>query len=301
MNSPTSASLPASPADPSTQSNEPSLLPGVKVLLEGPTGTGKTFALGTLADSGVELFVLFTENALESLLGYWTDRNLPVPPNVHWHILQRPQSSFSVLEKGAATVLDYTQEALYKLNDPERNKHNSFKLMLGAMTNFPDDRTGQKFGPVDKWGPNRCIAISTLTAINSIAMSLVIGNKPIKSQTDWGIAQDQIERFLKMCADSACHFVLEGHVEREVDQVFGGVKITVATLGKALAPRIPVMFSDVILAERKGKEFSWSTINPLAELKTRNLPLADNIKPDFGQIITKWKSRGGRLTEQVKK
>ncbi len=283
-----------------TQS-EPSLLPGVKVLLEGPTGTGKTTSLGTIADAGVELFVLFTENALESLIGYWTDKGLEVPKNVHWHNLPRVSTNYETLAKGAGTILDYTQDALYKLNDPERSKHNTYRNLLQALANFPDDRTGEKFGPVDSWGPNRCIAISTLSGINPIAMSLVIGNKPIKSQTDWGIAQDQIERLIRLTTENRCHFVLEAHIEREIDQITGGAKITVSTLGKALAPKIPPLFSDVILAKRDGKKFSWTTADAMTDLKARNLPIADNLEPSFKQIFEKWQSRGGRISSEVKK
>lgn len=280
---------------------ETSALAGVNVLIEGPTGTGKTHSLGTLADAGVELFCLFTENALETLLGYWTDRGLPVPPNVHWHVLKRPEGSFNVLAEGANTINTYTLDSLYKMVDANRAKHNQFVTLLRSLADFPDDRTGQKFGPVDSWGPNRCLALSTLTGINPIAMSLVIGNKAVKDQRDWGIAQDQIEKILRQLTDGCkCHFILEAHVERETDQVFGGVKITVATLGRALAPKIPPMFSDVILAYREGPRFFWSTANSQADLKARNLPIADGIPQDFKQIFTKWQSRGGKFSETVK-
>lgn len=285
-----------------TPAQESSLLPGVNVLLEGPTGTGKTTALGTIADAGVELFVLFTENGLETLLGYWTDRGLPVPPNVHWHVLPRGPDTFETLANSALKVNTYTMDALFKMSDPDRAKSNQFVTLLKAFTDFPDDRTGQKFGKVDGWGPNRCLAIDSLTGINPIAMSLVIGQKPLKDQRDWGIAQDQIEKFLRNCCDSAkCHFVMTAHVEREVDQVQGGVKLTVSTLGRALAPKIPPMFSDVILSVRTGVEWTWSTANPGADLKARNLKWAENLKPNFAQIFTKWQSRGGRFSSTVHK
>jgi hypothetical protein len=283
-------------------SDEPSLLSGVNILLEGPAGTGKTHALATIVESGVELFALFTESGLETLLGYWTDQGKEVPPNVHWHVLQRSSVSFSTLAESANKINTYSTEALYKMNDNEWAKHNQFVGLLRALADFPDDRTGQKFGPVDSWGPDRCLAIDSLTGINPIAMSLVIGGKPIKSQADWGIAQDQIEKLIRQLTDGCkCHFVLTAHVERETDMVLGGSKITVSTLGRALAPKIPPMFSDVILATREATRFSWSTANPQADLKARNLPIADGIPPNFGEIFKKWQSRGGRFVKEVKK
>jgi hypothetical protein len=278
-----------------------SVLPGVNVLLEGPAGTGKTFSLGTLVDTGIETFGLFTESGLETLTGYWTDRGLPVPANLHWTMLKRKAAGFDALIRGAESVNQSSYEALAKMNDPKRMEHNEFINLLKCLSNFPDDRTGKTYGPVDSWGPDKVIFIDSLSGMNSIVMSLVVGNKPMKSMADWGLAQDQLEKLLRQLTDGCkCHFVLISHVEREVDQVFGGVKVTVSTLGKALSPKIPPMFSDVILSVREGTKFSWSTANPLADLKTRNLVIADGLVPSFKPIFDKWKSRGGAFTPTVK-
>lgn len=273
----------------------------MNVLLEGPTGTGKTYALGTIPRPGLETFVLFTESGLESFLAHWTDKGQEVPSNVHWHVLDRASTNFSTLAQTAETINRQSQESLHKMSDPNRSSHNQFIGLLRALADFPDDRTGGHFGPVDKWGPDRCLALDSLTGINPIALSLVVGGKPVRSQADWGIAQTQIENLIRqLCDGCKCHFVLTAHVEREMDQVFGGVKVTVSTLGRALAPKIPPMFSDVILTVREGTKFSWSTANALADLKTRNLPLAEGITPSFGAIFDKWQSRGGRFSPTVK-
>lgn len=277
--------------------SEQSLLPGVNVLLMGPSGTGKTYSLGTIADQGIETFVLFTEAGIETLLGYWTDRGLPIPENLYWHVLPRETATFATMAETAHTINTIAQAALHKMEDPNRMKHNQFVTLLRAFVDFPDDRTGKKFGAVDSWGPNRCLAIDTLTGINPIALSMVVGGKPVKSQADWGISMDAVEKLLRQLTGGCrCHFILTAHVEREVDQVFGGVKITVGTLGVKLAPKLPPMFSDVILSVREATKFTWTTANPQADLKARNIPIADGLQPSFKPIFDKWVSRGGKLT-----
>lgn len=281
--------------------SQPSLLAGVNVLLEGPTGTGKTHALGTLADTGVELFLLFTESGLETTLGYWTDRGLEVPSNVYWNVLGRGSSSFEIMASAADTINRLDLQSLSKMQDVNRAKHNQYVTLLKTLNNFTDDRTNKSFGDVHSWGPDRCLAIDSLSGLNPIVMSLVVGGKPVKSQSDWGLAMDQLEKLIRELTDGCkCHFVLTSHVEREIDNVLGGVKLTVATLGVKLAPKIPPMFSDVILTSREGDKFFWSTANSQADLKARNLPIQDHIKPDFKPIIEKWKSRGGAFTSKVK-
>ena len=297
-----SKSSPLTPPPPPPSVSEPSLLAGVNILLEGPTGTGKTYASASLADiPGLEVFYLFTEAGIETLLGVWTDSNREIPSNVHWHVLPRGSTDFATLAQTAETINASSQDSLHKMQDPKRSQHNQFVTLLRALNNFPDDRTGEKFGNVGQWGPNRCLVIDSFSGLNPIALSLVVGGKPVKSQADWGIAQDQLEKFIRQCTDGCkCHFVLLAHVEREVDQVLGGTKITVSTLGRALAPKIPPLFSDVVLAVRNGTKWSWSTANSQADLKTRNLPWSEDITPGFKQIFDKWQSRGGKLTPIVK-
>lgn len=269
-------------------------LPGFNVLLMGPAGTGKTFSLGTLVDSGMEVFFLALESGMESLLGYWTDRDKPIPPNLHWHKLAAPKASFGEMISGATNVNTMSLETLAKMSDNNRNKHNQFITLLEALNNFPDDRTGEKFGPVDSWDQSRALVIDGMAGINIAAMSLVIGNKPVRSQSDWGVAQGQIVNLLRKLTDNCpCHFILISHIERETDQVLGGIKLSVSTLGKAIAGQIPPMFSDVILTVRENKDFTWDTANPMADVKTRNLPIAQKQPQDFGAILKKWRQRNG--------
>ena len=235
----------------------PFSLPGVNVLLMGPSGTGKTHSIGTIVDEGLEVFYLALESGFESLAGYWTDRDLPIPANLHWHKVASPEASFDALISDATKINTLNLDSLAKLPDPNKSKHNQFIKLLEALNNFPDDRTGKTYGPVNEWDQSKVLVIDGATGLSQCALSLVAGGKAVRSQSDWGIAQGQVERILRvLCDNCTCHFVLIAHVERESDPILGGVKLMISTLGKALAPKIPATFSEVILAERSGTEFN---------------------------------------------
>jgi len=270
----------------------PFTLPGVNVLLMGPSGTGKTYSIGTLVDQGVEVFYLALESGMESLLGYWTDRGQPIPTNLHWHKVAAPTSSFADMIQNAKNINMLNLDALAKMSDPNKSKHNQFVSLLEALNNFPDDRTGEKFGPVNLWDQTRVLVVDGATGLSQCAMALVVGGKAVRNQSDWGIAQDQFEKLVRMMCDNCpCHFVLLAHVERETDEVLGGVKLMVSTLGKKLAPKLPAMFSDVILTERQGDKWTWNTASAMADVKTRNLPIKSDNVPTFKTILEKWASR----------
>ncbi len=273
---------------------------GPKILLMGPAGTGKTYALGTMADwaeaNGKEMFVLFTENGLESLLGYWTDRGLPVPKCLHYHSAVTKPISLTSLIQAADTVGKVSYEGLTKMVDGNRGgANNAFHKILTACANFPDDRTGEKFGSVDSWAVDRIFAIDSLSELSNAAMKMVIGSKPTASQPDYGIAQNNAMNFLRLCTQGIpCTFVITAHVSRETDEITGGVKLMVKAVGKALANEIPQLFSDVIYTVREGVNWYWDTAAANVDVKTRSLPIAAKQKPDFGAIMAKWVSRGGK-------
>lgn len=275
-------------------------LPGVNILLMGPAGTGKTYSIGTLVDLGLDVHFFAFEAGAESLRGYWTDRGQQVPPNLHISTVKPASSSWLEMADNVRLVNTMSYDSLKKINDPNRSKYDQFEKFLRTFNDVTSD-DGRKWGSVDRWTTDKVVVIDGLTGLGSAVMKAVIGGKADRDQKDWGLAQNILENFLRrMCDDCACHFILLGHVERETDPVLGGVKIMVSTLGKALPPKLPSMFSDVILATRNGAEWKWDTASALADLKTRNLPITANNPPSFSAIIEKWKSRGGQFTPQPK-
>ena len=274
-------------------------LSGPKVLIEGPSGTGKTYALGKLVDWAaqqspkVEVFVLFTENGLETLLGYWSDKDLPIPENLHYHSTLTKPISLAALMKSADDVGKLSYELISKMVDGNRGGvNNAFYKILSACNDFPDDRTGKKFGAIDSWGVDRVFVIDSLSELSNACMKMVIGAKPTASQPDYGVAQNNLMNFMRLCTQGlACTFIMTAHVNRETDEITGGVKLMTSSIGKALSGDIPKLFSDVIYTVREGSNWYWDTAAANVDTKTRNLPIQSKLPPDFAQIMNKWAKR----------
>lgn len=273
-------------------------LAGPKILLMGPSGTGKTYSLGTIVDWAAanqkQVFVLFTENGLETLLGYWRDRGLEVPECLHYQVLRTVPLGLADLMDAADKVGKLPYEAITKLTDPKRGQNNSAYKILAACSNFKDDRTGKTFGPVELWASDKIFINDSLSETANAFMKMVIGNKPTASQPDYGLAQNNLMNFIRLLTQALqCTFVMTAHIDRQTEFVSQTSKIVVKAIGQAISSDIPPLFSDVILTVREGATFYWDTAAFGADTKTRSLGYRSKITPDFAAIMDVWKKRGG--------
>lgn len=274
-------------------------IPGPKILLEGPAGTGKTYSLGTLVDWAEvhqkEVFVLFTENGQETLNGYWTDRGKPIPECLHWHKVITPALSLEALIDAATKTGQLSYEALCKSVDPNRSKNNPWLAVLMALADFPDDRTGKKYGNIGTWGTDRILVNDSLSESANACFRMQIGNKTTASMPDYQVAQGNLLGWIRYLTQSLqCTFVLTAHVQKQTNELTGVTQIMTKAIGKALGDEFPGLFSDVIYTVREGSNFYWDTMAANVDLKTRNLPIASKQQPNFGAIMDKWQSRGGK-------
>lgn len=268
-------------------------LPGIKVLLIGGSGSGKTYAIRTFIDAGITPMCIFTENSFD-VLGD-TPRN-----KLHWMYIPPSHDSVQTLLDVAKRVSMMNAEQLQKTHDMSRAQNNQYMPFLGGMMNFKCDRTGESFGNVSSWGTDRCLVIDSLSGLTIAATKLAVGEKYAMTQPEFQIAMKVIENLInQICTGFHCHSVVTAHMEREVDEVNGGVKIYASTLGRKLAPLLPRYFTDVILAKRLGTKFIWDSADPQADLKSRNAPIAPELLPSFAPLVAKWKSRGGLVSPSV--
>ena len=270
---------------------KPVQVPGTNTLLIGGPGTGKTHAIRTLADAGLEVFCVLTEPMGTEVLGD-TD-----PTKVHWKYRPAAAPSWAMMLDSAKKINTMTFEDLAKLKTGiSKQGYGQYIELLNTLSNFKCDRTGEEFGPVDSFDNTKAIVVDSLSGINIMAMDLVVGSKPVKAMGDWGVAMDNEERLInKLCGDTTAFFVLIAHAEMERDEIVGTNTIMAGALGRKLAPKIPRFFSDVVHTKRVGDKFVWSTATQNMDCKARTLPWADNQEPSFVPIVKAWKAKQEKL------
>lgn len=277
-------------------SQTPYTVPGLKVLLQGESGSGKTHSIVRLLKSGVTPFVLFTENSMATLVKAAKDEGVD-PAALRWHYVPQATQSWAAIADMGKKINQLSYDALTKVADPKRNEYGQFLEVVKTCNNFIDDRTGESFGDISTWGTDRAFIIDSNTGLSDMSMALTVGARPTKAMQDWMVAQNNLEGFLrKLVSDLRCHFILTAHIEPEKDEITGGIKLMTSTLGRKLAPKLPAMFDEVILAKHTGNQFHWSTAEANVALKSRLLGQGSTIEPCFDTLIAKWEAAGGVIT-----
>ncbi len=273
-------------------------LEGPKILIEGPAGTGKTHALGTLVDWAArqtpprKVHVVFTERGLETLLGYWTERNLPVPTNLSWTSITQAPLPLTSLIDGARKSGSMTYEALTKSVDANRAANNPWEKFLTVLSDVPNDRDGTKLGNIGEWDECPILINDFLSESANMCFKMVTGNKPVAAPPEYLVAQNNLLNWLRYMTQAfKGTFVITAHVQRQINEVAGTSQLMTKAIGKAMGDEIPQLFSEVIYTVRLGAEWWWETAAANVDTKVRYLPIATKIKPDFALIMDKWLAR----------
>lgn len=266
-------------------------------LLMGPPGSGKTDSTLTLVEAGIETFVLVTEpTGTDSLIDSATRRRLPIE-KLHWRVVAPATPGWKAITENLSTIKALSFEDVAKIKQGIGKKEMlQMELLLRNLQNFHDDRTGKDFGDVTTWSDDRALVLDSLSGLSLLALHHTVGFKSSPHQGEWGIAMSLVEQLLlKLSSDCQCFFVLTAHTEREPDELSGTSRVTVSTLGRKLAPKIPRYFSEFVRATRTASEFTWSTASNDSDLKSRALPVSAKLAPTFVPIAEAHRARKATL------
>lgn len=269
------------------------------VLIEGDIGTGKTTSLRTLLleyidehgkvrkGAGLEAFIIPMEPGIEAALGPNLCGSAGAPsPAIHYHYIPPANVPWQTVSHYVKLANTIPLDALLKQVDPNRSQYRQFMELFSVCQDFVCDACGESFGDVGEWDDNRAIALDGLTSLTTAAIQNLVGAKPIRSLPEIGTIMDFIEGFMRLFwGNTKCTAILLAHIDREISPLTGQSVITAHTIGQKLAPRLTKMPDEVIVAQREGGTYTWSTQAHGIELKRRRLPLADDLAPDFTQLF----------------
>ena len=266
---------------------------GTRTIVMGPPGAGKTRSLVSFIEAGLRLAVIITDpGGQETLLDTMREKKLDMN-KLYWHYVAPASPSWDTLMAMSNRVTLQGYKDLTEIKSGiNKQDYKQFYELLSVCAEFTDDRTGRNIGPIDELDNTWAVCVDSASGLNTMALDNVIGAKPVAHKGEYGVAMNLEERLIsKFCSDLKCFFCLVTHIEKEMDESVGKPMFMPGFLGQKLAPKIPRIFSDVVLAIKEADKFRWSTTAVGVDLKTRTLPLSDNLEPSFVQIVERWKER----------
>lgn len=262
-------------------------------LLIGGAGSGKTSSCVTLLSAGLAVNMLATESSAPNRILEEAKKRGIDSSRFHWQFVSpTPPTWNSLLEK--ARIVN--QLSLKDISDLKggiaKTQGKQFITFIEAMNNFRSDRDGKEFGDVCTWNADTAFVIDGLSGFSEMSRNLTVGWKPNPAPGEWGVMQSNIlDVVRKLCSDLRCFFVCIGHIEREQNEITGMTNITVSTLGAKLAPKLPPLFTNVVLSKRVTDQFYWSVADSGVDTKPGDLPFRADLAQDFTPIVDAYRNR----------
>lgn len=202
----------------------------IKMLLIGNSGAGKTGALTSLVKEGYKLKIIDLDSGLDALINHVKAECPEKLRNIDY---VQTRDKVTVSNRGPKVASPKA------LTDVCR--------FLEKWDDGSDPAT---------WDKNTILVIDSGTMLGRAAMSWAMSMNPMsKDPRQWySAAQDIIASILANVTDSKnfpVHFILISHIEMTEDKQ-GLTKGFASFVGKALGPKIPVMFNTLLLSEVRG-------------------------------------------------
>lgn len=203
-----------------------------KLLLIGPSGTGKSGSLVSLVEAGYKLRILDYDGGLDIVRNVLLKKGKPeLLLNVSYETLRDDMGFVGTSIKAKSAT--------------------AFQAGMKLLDNWPG------LGSVSKWGPDSILVIDSLTLLSRCAMNQVLAlNGRLGQETqqsDWGKAQDAIENVLALLTgpNTKCNVIVMSHVAF-IDDANGISQGYPMSLGKALSPKIGNYFNTCLMTKLVG-------------------------------------------------
>lgn len=204
----------------------------IKLIIVGPSGTGKTGSLISLVKAGYNIRMLDMDNGTDALRNF-IQHECPERLDQLDYITLRDKMKSDAM-KGAAVS----------------GRPKAYIDAIKYLDKWDDDSI-----PAE-WGPDTIFVLDSLTLFGRAAMNWAIGMNPgAKDGRQWyGAAQDSILRVLDLLtsAEFNCNVIVMSHIDL-VELPDGTTKGFASSIGKALGPKIPAIFNTMLIANSKGQ------------------------------------------------
>lgn len=254
----------------------------VKVICASDSGSGKSGALASLVDGGLNVRVLDFDNGLSVLKGFVKNReNLK---NVHY--VDKLQDDMQLVA-GRIGI----------------KKAPAFQRAMDALDKGGKDYWGADIPPLVQWTARDVLVVDSLTMAGRSSLQMVMnanaaGMKNPEIQ-HYGVAMENIERWIQMMTASVikCHVIVNTHVTT----IEGDARLYPDALGSKLPAKVGRYFDNVVSIRLTGGERKFQTVKDgMLALKTSvpftpdSFPISDGWKTIFEKITGKKLAEIGR-------
>jgi len=204
--------------------------PVIKLMMIGDSGTGKTGSLISLAEAGYKLRIFDYDNGIDIISNLLKDKPASVLESIQY------QSFRDKKKMGPAGPIT--------LGAPQ-----AFTKGVQALDKWDDGSVPSS------WPRDHIAVIDSLTAMGRAALDWATAMNPsAKDPRQWYYAaQDALENVIGMMTNEAfpVNLIVISHVDYRTDPA--GITTGYATaLGKALGPKIPRYFNNLLGVEKIG-------------------------------------------------